>query len=137
MVMYGEVIQNLVPSWFSEFKHRPSYTVVKGLIRTLISLLVILSARSISDEAMATINWLESPGSRNTMLHLAIVMAITYNSSEDMRIMMIVGILYLIISMTVLRKIPLPTSPEKPEKRNEAEHATAYHTLNQNTDALN
>lgn len=130
MVMYGKVVQELVPKWFSDFKHRPSYTVVKGFIRTVISLIVIFAARTISDEAMKAVQWFVEDGEENTMLHLAIVLAITYNSSEDIRITLMFGIAYMIVKLTVLRKLPRDTSTK--QRVNKGEQATAYHTLNQN-----
>lgn len=139
-VMYGEVVDDLVPWWLKDFKTRPSYRVVKGVIRTLISFLVILCARSISEEAMEFINKTVNQGEKNTMLHLFVVLAIAYNSSEDLRIMMIVGIIYLILQLTILRNAPTSTKTEETKplstttSQPNADHIAANHMINDNNE---
>lgn len=138
-VMYGEIVDDIVPGWLKEFKQRPSYRVVKGVVRTIISFLVILCARSISDEAMTFVNNTIQKGDKNSMLHLLIVLAISYNSSEDLRIMMIVGIIYLIIKLTVLKKPkPKTTTSVVSEPTNKKDvthdHIAANHMINDNNE---
>lgn len=133
-VMYGEVMDEIVPGWFKDFKSRPSYKVVKGVVRTVISFLVILCARSISDEAMTFINRAIEGGDKNTMMHLFIVLAIAYNSSEDLRIAMIVGIMYLILKLTILRKPTTAPTTATTTKSNAVDHIAANHMINDNNE---